>query len=69
MQELNLILLDRLGQLEAKQHLMTEAIIELQRKVGSTDEPVPAKTAPADSLANWSRRGLNLRLPQIDPLP
>ncbi len=63
MQNLNLVLLERLGQLEAEQYRAADAILELQRQMAITDEPIHAKTASADSLSNWSRMGLNLRPP------
>ena len=70
MRELNLTLLERLGQLAAEQHLTAKALLELQRGVAIADEPMQqAKTASVNYFANWSRIGLNLRLPQIDPLP
>ena len=63
MQKLNLTLIERLGQMEAEQHLMMGAILELQRRMAVTDEPIQAETAAAKSLADWSRKGLNLRHP------
>ena len=65
MQNLNLVLLERLGQLETEQYRVADAILELQRQRAITDEPDPTKPASADFLSNWSRRGLNLRLPEM----
>ena len=62
---LNLTLLERLGQLEAEQHRVAETILELQGRSAITDKPTPAQTASTHHLANWSRRGLNLRPPDI----
>ncbi len=61
MQKLNLTLIERLGQMEAEQHLMMGAILELQRRMAVTDEPMQGEAAAAKSLADWSRKGLNLR--------
>ena len=65
MQSLNLVLLERLGQLEAEQYRMADVILELQRQMAITDAPMPAQTASTHHLANWSRRGLNLRPPDM----
>ena len=65
MQNLNSVLLERLGQLEAEQGRMAVAILDLQRRVEIADAPVPAKTTSADSIATWSAGGVNMRLPQI----
>ena len=64
MEKLNLTLLERLGELEAQQGRMALAILDLQERLASTAEPRPAKTALADSMATWSARGLNMRLPR-----
>jgi hypothetical protein len=69
MQELNLILLERLMQLEAEQRVMAETIKEVQRRTGILDNPMPPRSASSEALASWSRRGLNLRLPEVGILP
>lgn len=65
MQNLNLVLLERLGQLEAEQYRVADAILELQRQRAITGEPIHAETASADFLSKWSRKGLNLRPPDM----
>jgi len=65
MQSLNLVLLERLGQLEAEQYRMADVILELQRQMAITDAPMPAQAASTNHLAKWSRRGLNLRPPEM----
>ena len=69
MQELNSILLERLVQLELEQCLMVETIKGVQRRMDMLDKPMPAGTASSDPLATWSKRGLNLRLPEIGTWP
>ena len=69
MQELNSILLERLVQLELEQCLMVETIKGVQRRMDILDKPMPARTDSSDPLASWSKRGLNLRPPEISTWP
>ena len=60
---LELTLLDRVRHLEAEQPLMAQALNELRWRKDIIDKQMPAETGLAEHLANWSRKGLNLRPP------
>ena len=60
---LDITLLDRICRLEAEQQLMAQAINVLRGRINIVEKPMTAETGLAVHLANWSRKGLNLRPP------